>query len=277
MEFPLVSSRHADLHCGVRNKGLSNQEFLGRVREYLPEETGICETDGSGKCPHEITLHTLEENTFYLFDSNALLAFSHTVEDFAFDEAEGSFLAATQTGAQFEPHRDRYRQLAATLDEVEVIACGKLPRRHNRLKFCNDANSRVKKFWLMAYEGPKCQAMFLGEQSNDAENFDDKKFTGFYTFNPRIISQAREDMAEALAGRCPELRQFAQLHKIDRAAKQLKVEFARENKAMEIAIKKLRHGKKYQQRHFLADLNKTLERLNGLKTHLPEMIAGKND
>ena len=264
----------------MRRKGLSNHEFLGRVREYLPDENGICETDGSGKCLQSIRLSDLEENTFYLFDSDAALAFSHTVEDFALEDANGSLLAAMQSAEQFAPHRERYRQLAATLRNVELIACGKLPRCHARLRFSRDAAASAKSFWMVLYEGRKCQAMFLGEQANDAKDFDEKQFTGFYTFNPRIISQAREDIAESIAGRQPQLRQFAKLHKIDRAAKHLKIEFAREKNAIDIAIRKLQsHGKKYRGKHFLADLNKTLERLNRLQTHLPELIVEqqKND
>ena len=85
-------------------------------------------------------------------------------------------------------------------------------------------------------------------------------------------------MADALGGHCPELRQFARVHQVDRAIKHLKNEFAREKQALETAIQKLQsHGEEYQSHHFLADLDKTLERLNQLQAHLPEMIAGKND
>lgn len=264
----------------MRNKGLSNQEFLGRVREYLPEGNGICETDWTGECLASIRLSNLEENTFYLFDADAALAFSHTVEDFALDDANGCLLATMQNAAQFGPHRERYRQLATTLKKVELIACGKLPRCNAHLKFKSDTAASIKSFWMVLYEGRKCQAMFLGEQVNDVESFDEKKFTGFYTFNPRIISQAREDMAECIVGHRPQPRYFEQLNKMDRAAKQIKVEFAREKNAMDIAIRKLKnHGKKYRGKHLLADLNKTLERLNRLQTHLPELIVEqqKND
>jgi hypothetical protein len=262
----------------VRNKGFSNHDFLGRVREYLPSKTGITETDASGNFLDEIPLEQVVENTFYRFDSDAILAFSHTLEDFALEEGRGKLLAALQNSAQFEPVRERYWQLAATLDDVEIITAGKPSRCHSRLKCCNDAQGLVEKFWMILYEGTNFQALFLCQQANDAENFDAKQFIGFYTFNSRLVSQAREDMADALGGHCPELRQFVQARKIDRAAKHLKIEFAREKEALEIAIEKLRsHGENYQSHHFLADLDKTLERLNRLQTHLPEMIAGKHD
>ena len=261
----------------MRNKGLSNHEFLTGVREYLPSENGIYETDCSGNSLETIPFKHIEENTFYLFDSDALLAFTHTIEDHALEAANGSLIAAMQDAKQFEPQRERYWQLAATIDDVQVIANGKLPPRSGRLKFCNDGKALVKSFWMVLYQGRKSQAMLLCEQVNDSKIFDEKKFIGFYTFNSRIISQAREDFAELLSGGCPELRRFAELHKIDRAAKHLKVEFDREKKAMEIAIQKLQSHEKYQPKHFLAELNKTLERLNRLQTHLPELIVGKND
>lgn len=275
-EFHLSSAAVATYISNVRNKGLSNQDFLGRVREYLPSQTGICETDSAGNCLREILLDQIEENTFYSFNSNALLAFSHTIEDFALEDGVGTLLAAMQTPEQFESVRERYWQLAATLDQVEIITSGKLSRCHGRLKCCNDAKGLAQKFWMILFEGKQNQAMLLCEQTNAVQNFDDKQFIGFYTVNSRLISQAREDMADALGGRCPELRQFAHAHKIDRAAKHLKVEFDREKEALEIAAQKLRsHGEAYQSHHFLADLDKTLERLTRLQSHLPEMIAGK--
>jgi len=274
----LVITRNRDLNSIVRNKGLSNQEFLGRVREYLPSQTGICETDATGNCLGEIFLDEITENTFYRFDSEAVLAFSHTIEDFALEEGAGSLLAAVQTPEQFELVRERYWQLAATLEEVEIITAGKLSRCHDHLKCCNDTKRSVQKYWMVLFTGKTFQAMLLCEQKNDAKNFDEKYFIGFYTFNARLVTQAREDMADALGGRCPELRQFAHAHKIDRAVKHLKVEFGREKKALEIAIQKLQsHDHEYQSHHFLADLDKTLARLNRLQSHLPEMIAGKDD
>ncbi|MEO6034400.1 MAG: DICT sensory domain-containing protein [Verrucomicrobiota bacterium] len=277
--FPLVSTRNADLKCSVRNKGLSNSEFLNRAREYLILENAIYETDERGNSSIPVALEEMEENAFYLFDADALLALTQTIEDLAMEEGGGTLLAAIQDGGLFEQHRDRYWQLGATLEDVQIISSGKLARTGS-LKVCHDAKGLVKKFWMVLYEGRRFQALLLCEQSNKSEKFEGKKFVGFYTFKPRIILQAREDIGDALGGRCPDLTQFTRMQKIDRATKKLKVEFARETKAMDIAVKKLQsQEKKYHTKHFLADLNKTLERLNRLQTHLPEIIAGrpKND
>lgn len=257
----------------MANKGLSNDEFLGRVREYLASENGICETDAHGKTASTISLDAAKENHFYLFDSDALLAFGHTIEDLALEQASGNLLATMQDSTQFEPHRERYWQLATTLEDVQLVATGKLPRA-GKLKFCSDARERVKKYWMVLYEGQKFQAMLLCEQVNEAKKFDEKQFVGFYTFNPRIIAQAREDITDSLAGDYPGLKRFARLQEVDRAAKKIKIEFAREKEAIDIAIKKLQsHEKHYGATHFLDDLNKTLERLNRLQSHFPELIV----
>ena len=234
----------------------------------------IYETDEYGNSSQPVALEEIEENTFYRFDSDAVLALSQTIEEMALEEASGSLLAAIQEGAQFESHRERYWQLATTLADVQIIASRKLARTRS-LKFCRDTDGLVKRFWMVLYEGRRFQVLLLCEQVNEAEAFDEKQFAGFYTLNRRIVSQTREDFRATLAGRCPELKQFFHLQKIDRATKRLKVEFARETKAMDVAIKKLQsHAQKYHAQHFFEDLNKTLERLNRLQIHLPEMIVG---
>lgn len=258
-------------------KGFSNSEFLDRAREYLVLGNAIYETDEQGNSSIPVLLEEIEENTFYLFDADALLALSQTIEDLALEEGSGSLMTSIQDGDHFAQHRDRYWQLATTLDDVQLISSKKLPRT-GALKTCHDAKGLVKKYWMVLYEGTRFRALLLCEQVNDAETFEEKQFVGFYTFNSRIIAQARQDMGEALGGRCPDLKDFAQRQKIDRATKKLRVEFAKETQAMDVAIKRFRgHERKYQAKHFLDDLNKTLERLNRLQTHLPEMIVGSHE
>jgi hypothetical protein len=258
-----------------KTKVLSNSDFLARVREYLPVDAEIRQTDADGK-PHGGSVGAdLSENDFYLFDAEAMNAFTHAIEEIALEEAKGEFLAAVQDFKQFDALKERYWQLAATLDNVEVIASGPTPRRNGHIKFCNSGKTALNNFWIMIFDGPRTQLLFLCEQANDGRAFEDKKFIGFYTFNEKVIGQARDEIVGLLAGKCPELRQFSRLHKLDQAAKQLKVEFGREQEVLEMAIRKLQDGSdKYDPKHFLRDLDKTLRRLTELKSRLPELILG---
>lgn len=257
---------------------LCNEEFLNRVREYLTAEDAIHETDESGRSSHVVSLADLEENNFYVLESEAVLAFSHAIQDFAMEQASGRLLASMQDCTQFEAHRDCYSHLAATLDDVELICAGKLAKRVNKLKFCNDAKELLKKFWLVLYEGRSASVMLLCEEGNNATTFESKKFCGFYTFNQRVVAQARSDISESLGGECPGLKQFVHLQKVDAAAKKVKIQFARETDTVEIAIKRLRKREKnYRTQDFLDELNQALERLNALEAELREnIVEGKN-
>jgi len=72
-----------------------------------------------------------------LLDAEAAMAIGHAIEDLALEEANGSLLGAFQGSEYFEPHRERYRQLAATIDQSRCW------RRQNakparRIKFFKD-------------------------------------------------------------------------------------------------------------------------------------------
>ena len=129
-------------------------------------------------------------------------------------------------------------------------------------------------FWTVLYQGHHHQAMLVCRQVNDARPFEQKRFDGFYTFNPGLIARVRGDIEDILAGRASPMREFERLHAIDRAAKWLGAEFAREHKAVEEALRKLQvSGHRYEARHFAADLEKSLNRLRHLTDQLPGLVG----
>src|SRR5206468_11554281 len=105
-------------------------------------DASVWNTDEQGRPCSCAVAGGLLENHFYLFDAEAILAASHAIEELALEEANGLLLATMQEFKYFEPHRERYWQLAATLEEARVIAKGKRPPRHGHLKF-NATNHRT--------------------------------------------------------------------------------------------------------------------------------------
>jgi hypothetical protein len=237
-------------------------------------EAAVWETDAHGNPCGNGLCGRLVENEFYLFDSEALQAVAHAVEDYALDEARGVLLAVIQDFAHFENNRERYWQLAATLEQVKVLGKGKTPRRHGHLQFCNTAESELNRFWTLLYSGPRNQVMLLCRQANEAEDFESKQFIGFYTFNRDLIAQVRREITDLMGGECPALREFTRMRTIDQAAKQLKGDFVEELEAVEQALRKLQtRGAKYQAKHFVSDLEKTIQRLQQWKVRIPELLA----
>ena len=111
-------------HVVVSKKNFSNDALLSRVREYLPMDALVRETDVDGNATGDEAPRAFAPNTFYVFDAEALGAFCHGIEDLALEAANGSLLAAFQTFENFKAHRERYCHLAVTVDSVEVLGAG---------------------------------------------------------------------------------------------------------------------------------------------------------
>ena len=136
-----------------------------------------------------------------------------------------------------------------------------------------EVKARLKSFWMVLYAGRNKRALLFCQEVKGARDWDDKKFFGFYTFDPKVIARVTLEVSDLLADRAKAMREFQRLHGIDRAAKELNAQFTRERTAATAAIRKLQKGKNYRTRHFLADVEKSLARLEHWKTGLPLLLG----
>ena len=238
-------------------------------------DASVWNTDEHGRPNSCAVTGGLLENHFYLFEAEALLAASHAIEELALEEANGTLLAAMQEFKHFEPHRERYWQLAATLADVRVVAHGKQPPRHGHLKFIATNHKALGSLWTVLYQGHRGQAMLVCRQTNRAKAFEEKRFEGCYTFDREWIARMRQDLDQILAGRAARLQEFERLIAIDQAAKKLAAEFTREHKAVDNALRKLRGaGDLHPTRHFEAVVQQSLNRLKQLTDRMPGLVGG---
>jgi hypothetical protein len=270
--FTSCQLRSPDLSCGfVSKRAFSNQDFLARVRDYLPMDAVVANLDAEGKRARNAVAGAMQEHVFYLFDSEAMLAMSHAIEELALDEANGTLLAIFGCFKDFEPHRERYWQLAATLKDVRVLASGKKPRQHGHLRFLTTRKSGLNSLCAVVYEGGRANALLLG-CADPAKHAGDHRFVGFYSLNNQVIARLRQDIDRLIDGRSSTFREFKRQQAIDRLAKQIQAQFAREEAALGTAIRKLHFdGKRYQPRHFAAEFDRSLLRLAQMKVRLPEL------
>ena len=57
----------------LKKKPLSNEDFLRHVRDYLPMDASVWNTDEKGKPSSCAIASGMLENHFYLFDAEAIL------------------------------------------------------------------------------------------------------------------------------------------------------------------------------------------------------------
>ena len=256
----------------TKNK-LSTQAFLAGVRDYLPIDASVREIDSQGQPGRPVRFGQFNENTFYQFDADTLCALGHAIEDLALEEADGDIFASFQFLKNIEPHRERYEQLAATIETVTVVGGGPRPRPIRGLRFLPDRRGAVRDYWIVLYEGRREQALVAGRQMAPERLFEDRKFLGLFTFNPQVIARFRQDLLEAAAGRGKSLGEFERLCALDQAAKQIQDEFVRGRASVEQAMQRLlRAGGAGHDAHFADELEKGLAGLLQWRTRLPEML-----
>lgn len=257
----------------VSRKRLSEQEFLASVRQYWSNYAVARETDGQGQAGCHVLPGRLQENAFYHFDSEAMGALRHAIEDLALEEANGRLLSTFSSGAEFEPHRERYAHLAVTVERLEVVATGPLPRRVPHLHWLKDTRRRCYEYRLTLYDGKRHQAMALCRRIRRTDS-GEELFEGFYSFTPELIRRVWAELLDVAAGRAQLLREFHRLRLTDQVSKQIKCAFAREGEALEAAMQRLLlDGRQYQAAHFASDLERGLARLTQWKQRVPEIFA----
>ena len=132
-----------------------------------------------------------DSDLHHVMDSKAMLAISHAIEDVAAEERQGELIATFQDFKNFLPHKNRYIGLAEGLDTVRVWGCGQVPQKCGKVDFIQADEQRLLRYWLVLFDSEHTRAVLLCKQVNRAEKFEDKKFLGFYSFNPYLVQSIR--------------------------------------------------------------------------------------
>lgn len=127
----------------------------------------------------------------HVFNNEAMLAISHAIEDLAAEVREGELLSTFQKIENFLDQRKRYAGLARDLDAVRVWASGRPPARAGKIDFVPIFRKELQRYWVVLFASPRAHAVLVCRQANEAEHFDDKVFTGFYSFNPFLVESIR--------------------------------------------------------------------------------------
>jgi len=132
-----------------------------------------------------------DSDLHHVMDADAMLAISYAIEDIAGEERQGELIATFQNFDNFLPHKVRYMSLAEDIDAVRVWGCGKPPQKCGKVDFIVADDPKLLRYWLVLFDSPKTRAVLLCKQVNKAEKFEDKKFLGFYSFNPYLVQSIR--------------------------------------------------------------------------------------
>jgi hypothetical protein len=132
-----------------------------------------------------------DSDLHHVMDSEAMLAISHAIEDIAGETRRGELISTFQDFENFLPYKGRYKSLAEDLDAVRVWGCGEIPKNCGKIDFVQAEEERIRRYWLVLFDSEESRAVLLCKQVNKATKFADKKFIGFYSFNPYLVQSIR--------------------------------------------------------------------------------------
>jgi hypothetical protein len=132
-----------------------------------------------------------DSDLHHIMEFEAMVAISHAIEDIASEVGHGELIATFQDFKNFLPHRARYMSLAENLDAVRVWGSGHVPKNSGKVDFVHVHGEKMRRYWLVLFDSPEARAVLLCKQVNRAVDFEDKKFIGFYSFNPYLVQSIR--------------------------------------------------------------------------------------
>ena len=254
----------------MSTNGTSLPGFIASVRAYLLTDAHIRHRTAEGRPGEEALPGSLKENRFYYFDEDACQAFFHAIEDLAMEEARGTLVALVPSFKEFEAQRERYEQIAVTVDKVAVAGPGRIPKPIHRVHLTEASRKIADAYRMISFHAGKVEVIFIARAAGGGSH----QFVGFFSFNPRLTQRMRSALTDALGGATGEMREFERLLGVDQAAKQIEVDLNRQREAMERAMLELREGGDPARSGQVAtELEKGATRLSEWKNRLSAMMA----
>ena len=174
----------------------ANKKFRAKLKPYHPQlkscSKAVCVHHGRTK--DKVRLGDLvtipDSDLHHVMDPETILAISHAIEDIAAEERQGELIATFQDFKNFLPHKTRYMNMAEDLDAVRVWGDGEPPKKCGKVDFVQ-VHGQLLRYWLVLFDSPHVRAVLLCKQVNKATELADKKFLGFYSFNPYLVQSIR--------------------------------------------------------------------------------------
>ncbi len=132
-----------------------------------------------------------DSDAHHLFQPPLMQAISRSIEDIAAETGEGELIATFQDFDHFEEQKKRYCEISKKVDAVRVWGDGAIPKGCPKIDFVLSSHPKVSRYWMVLFDSPHCRAILLCKQINKATEFQEKKFVGFYSFNPYLVQSIR--------------------------------------------------------------------------------------
>ncbi len=184
------------------------KKFRHYIKEHakplkgLPLAVRLCGASKQKKSTLGKEVSIPESDVHHLLSAPLILALSHTIEDIAMETGEGELIASFQHLDNFEIHKKRYCTISKSIDTVRVWGEGEKPKGCKEIDFVSACHPKIARYWMVLFDSPHCRAVLMCKQINRAVQFEDKRFVGFYSFNPYLVQSIRWRFNLLTSGLC---------------------------------------------------------------------------
>lgn len=220
------------------------RELLAETQQRLPADKRVIQeaftTDH--RRPVLVNIGGLTANTFYYLDDIASHAFSDALIELAAGHSHGKLTVSYPFNGEFRAQQHRLQHIASRLDSIRVLtvdAIAKPAVLASGVEVRDIARTPLARFRI-AMKQDVHPMLFICRDTRQSPISDGPRSIGFFTFDPDIIEEIADDIAQILHGLSTHLTAFERLEVLHRTTQRVSRELESYSRRMELAIERAR-------------------------------------
>jgi hypothetical protein len=176
----------------------TSKRFHKALKKYLhpkKSSSGAIRVQKSRKNLKKITLGEAvvipDADLHHVLDADTVLAVTNAIIDLASEVRAGDLIVSLPDFEDYSDYRTILESTAKDLDSVRIWSVGNPPKNRKNIDFIPIQNKKLQRYFLVLFQSEKGRAMLLCQQINSTTNPNERKFLGFYSFNPYLVESIR--------------------------------------------------------------------------------------
>lgn len=174
------------------------QKFKKAIKKYLCPKKGTpsaVRVHQSRKKNKKITLGEAvvipDTDLHHVLDADTVLAVSNAIIDLSSEVRGGDLIVSFSDFEDFKPYKELLESISEDSDCVRVWSYGKTPKNRKNIDFIPMQHKKLQDYHLVLFQSDKSRAVLVCRQINDASEASDRRYVGFYSFNPYLVESIR--------------------------------------------------------------------------------------
>ncbi len=127
----------------------------------------------------------------HVLDADTVLGVSNAIIDLSSEVRGGDLIVSFSDFEDFKQYQTLLESISKDSDCVRIWAYGKTPKNRKNIDFIPMQHKKLQNYHLVLFQSDKSRAVLVCRQINNAKKTQDRKYLGFYSFNPYLVESIR--------------------------------------------------------------------------------------